>query len=100
MIQLQIRIILTIPNRIVYELAGLIYFNKFELVLGKLTQYKNLKLNGAFLNVLKLVNKENKRILYQFIKDQIEDNNLMHEQWTKSRLVLLPKKGDLNDLDN
>ena len=30
----------------------------------------------------------------------MENGDLTHEEWTKSRLVPLPKKGDLHDFNN
>ena len=32
--------------------------------------------------------------------DWMENGDLTHEEWTKSRLVPLPKKGDLHDFNN
>jgi len=43
--QLQIRIILMILNRIAYKLADLISFDKLKVALEKLTWYKSLELN-------------------------------------------------------
>ena len=55
-------------KRVVCELADQIFFNKFEVVLGKLTQHKSLGLNSVSLNILKSLNKENRRVLYEFIR--------------------------------
>ena len=59
------------------------------------------------LPLLCLVNKillsldtNNKMKLFEFIKAWMEDENIKHEDWMKSRLVPLPKKGDLHHLNN
>ena len=51
-------------------------------------------------NVIKPLDINNKLGLFEFIKTWIENENIKYEDWMKLRLVPLPKKGNLHDLDN
>ena len=57
-------------------------------------------MNGVSPNMVKTLDDENKYVLYLFIKDWMNNSMITYEQWTKSRLVPLPKKGNLHDLNN
>ena len=51
-------------------------------------------------NVIKSLDINNKLALFEFIKTWIENKNIKYEDWMKLRLVPLPKKGNLHDLNN
>ena len=50
--------------------------------------------------MIKALNKENYQVLFLFIYNLIDDENLICKVWMESRLVLLLKKGDLWGLNN
>lgn len=52
-------------------------------------------MNGVSPNILKSLDKEQRIILYKFIKDWIDNPDLIYEEWTKSKLMRLLTKGRL-----
>ena len=50
-------------------------------------------------SIIKFPDANNKITLFEFIKAWEEDENIKHGDWMKSRLVPLPKKGVLHDLN-
>ena len=56
----------------VFEIADSIVFTGFENTVNKLKQYESLYIIGILLNMLKLLDRNNRFILFIFIKDQIE----------------------------
>jgi len=49
-------------------------------------------MNGVSPNTLKSLDKEQRIILYEFIKDWIDNLDLICKEWTKSELVPLQKR--------
>ena len=50
--------------------------------------------------MIKLLNINNRKVLFNFILDWTDDDKLTHEEWKISRLVPFPKKGDSHDPNN
>ena len=62
------------------SLVDLVIFIDFEDILNKLTWYKSLGMNSILLNILKVLYLDYKIILFIFIRDLIEDENLSHDK--------------------
>ena len=62
------------------SLVDLVIFIEFEDILNKLTWYKSLGMNSILLNILKVLYLNYKIILFIFIRDLIEDENLSHDK--------------------
>lgn len=62
------------------SLVDLVIFIEFEDILNKLTWYKSLGMNSILLNILKVLYLDYKIILFIFIRDLIEDENLSHDK--------------------
>ena len=65
---------------VLFELANPISLIEFNQTANKITQHKSLGINGALPNIIKTLDDENKFALCLFIKDQIEDSAITHEQ--------------------
>lgn len=49
---------------------------------------------------MKALDEHRKKALYDVAKNQFEDDNARYFDWARSRLVLLPKKGDSHNTSN
>ena len=57
-------------------------------------------MNGISPNIVKVLDGKNKFLLFTFIREWMENKDVVYDEWLMSRLVPLPKKGDLFDLNN
>ena len=51
-------------------------------------------------NVLKSLDDDHRRMMFKSIKELMDDPSVECEEWARSKLVLLPKKGNLSDLND
>ena len=82
------------------KLAEPLSWKEFNCAIDKLTWHKEPELNGTSPNLIKALNNHNRSLLFRFMCDLTEDETIVHEEWMKLRLVPLPKKSDLHDLNN
>jgi len=90
----------TTQKEILNCLADTLTFGEFNLAIEKLSWHKSPGKNGVSPNMIKALDVENRRILFRFMRDWMENDDLTFDEWLESRLVPLPKKGDLHDLNN
>jgi len=62
--------------------------------------HKAQGINGISPKILKVLNKDNRRVLFEFMKVWMEDEDVIYNEWKQPRLVPLPKKGDIHNLNN
>ena len=84
----------------VNKLVEPISWEEFNCAINKLTQHKVLGINGILPNLLKVLDDCNRQVLFEFMRDWIEDNSIMYEKQKKSHLVPLPKKDNIYNLNN
>ena len=85
----------------IYSSGDPINFIEINAALDKLSWHKSPGINNRVsLNMIKALNKENYRVLFLFIHNWMDNENLTYKVWMESRLVLSLKKGDLQDLNN
>ena len=70
------------------------------MVIENLIWHKALGINGISPNILKVLDSGKQLILFNFIREWIEDDSIIHYEWKKSRLVPILKKGDLHNIKN
>ena len=68
-------------------------------MINKLTLHKAPGLNGISPNVIKVLNEENKKVLFQICCDYFNDN-LDIKVRKIGKLKILPKKGDISNPNN
>ena len=90
----------TIQKEILISLAAPLTFGEFVLAIEKLCWHKSPGKNGVSPNMIKALDEANRRVLFLFMRDWMENDDLIFDDWLESRLVPLPKKGDLHDLNN
>jgi len=67
----------TIQKDIIHSLAETITFGEFNITIEKLCWHKSLGKNGVLLNMIKVLNTENRIILFRFMCNWMEDENLI-----------------------
>ena len=72
---------------------------EFKKALKRLAWHKAQGINGISPNALKVLNKRNKKILFNFIQIWCE-TDAEYKDWHISMLSILPKKGDLSNPNN
>ena len=75
-------------------------WKEFTIAINKLTLYKAPGLNGISPNAIKVLNDDNKRILFQICSNYFNDDDLDIEEWKIGNLKILPNKGDLSSPNN
>ena len=90
----------TAQKEMVISLAAPLTFGEFVLAIEKLCWHKSPGKNGVSPNMIKALDDTNRRVLFMFMCDWMENEDMVFDDWLESRLVPLPKKGDLHDLNN
>lgn len=85
---------------VIEEFRSTITQIEFNMVIENLIWHKALGINGISPNILKVLDSGKQLILFNFIREWIEDDSIIHYEWKKSRLVPILKKGDLHNIKN
>ena len=62
------------------RLVAPLIFREFDEAINKLTWHKAQGINGISPNILKVLNKDNKRVLFEFMKVWMEDEDVIYDE--------------------